>query len=188
MMPRLSSPFFLFAAVASFFVFVGVAFMFVELKPATVKSVDFDQQVEYFMEGVVTVQTDEFGQRLYEMRTPTITHFADNHSEIDRPEFVLYSGLMPTWFIWADKGTLYHDVQVVVLEDNVKAESLTPHETPTKISTQTLFYQIKSGIAETEGAAIVTQGENILKSFGIRVYLNDHKIELLRNVKGYYTL
>lgn len=148
---------------------------------------------DYFSQGYLRKDLNEYGRLKSELSARTILHYSDDGTtHIDKPQLSLYNtdSAIPPWIIKAEKGILSADGETLLLQgqvfiDRAKATGVRQMN----IKTSHLRVQPKISYAESaEWAELVspphrTEGKGIQMTFKKPI-----AIKLLSSVKSRYVL
>ena len=149
------------------------------------------QDYDYFMASVDSTHFNLDGEPRYRIQAKRITHFPDpDYTVIDTPNFVIYQGQEPPWFITSRKGTMDTDPllnqEKVELSDNVVVHRVDSSGREVDIYTEFLtVYPDSSNLSTDRDVRIESAGGRI-SSTGMTADLAANRIKLLANVRGSY--
>jgi lipopolysaccharide export system protein LptC len=145
----------------------------------------------YFIDAETT-QFDENGQPSYKLLAATIRYFekASDPSKpdvsIDQPKVKFFMEDAPPWNATSDyaEGNEKQDqlqfIGNVVLKKNTKTGQVI------QLKTAELTIKPNGRYAETDKPVIISDASGTTTATGLRVFLDDERIELLSNVKNRY--
>lgn len=143
-------------------------------------------QPDYFMEDFSLVTLDGDGRARYTLEASRMDHFdVGDILDFKKPRLTVTQGVQGQWRVAADAGEITQSQQLY-LKGNVNiVQSVSPDQT-LKIETSYLEYELNDNTAETTKPVTIAQGDNRVYATGMRVNVNEQKVELLSNVKGQY--
>tara|TARA_B100000989_G_scaffold298988_1_gene291699 strand:+ start:8200 stop:8796 length:597 start_codon:yes stop_codon:yes gene_type:complete len=143
-----------------------------------------------FAEQVVATHIDKQGKLHSQLISPRIVHYPDHDSSVaSNPHVILYNdkdGKNP-WHVTALNGkTIDGDTQII-LWDNVKI-----HEPPGNnnddmtMTTSYLEVYPDKDFAKTDKPVTFSETGVVVKSVGMKAYINEKRVELLSRAQGVY--
>ena len=141
---------------------------------------------DYFAEHATTNIMDAAGQVRYRVRADRIDHFpSDDHSDLVRPLLTLFHAGTPTWLIRADHARVSAKGEEVWLLGQVQVRQ-PPGADNLELDSANVLLRPAVQSAETERAVEIRHPRQVLDAVGMRVYLEEKRVELLHNVRGRY--
>ena len=141
--------------------------------------------VDAYVKDFTMLSMDENGLPHFTLTADLMEHFNDTgESEITEPVFNI-SRDNDAWIISARRGTIDDDNTWVTLNDDVVMlqKNTTP---PMRLTTNTMRFNTKTQIADTDQRVNITQGDLSLKSNGMVFNNVTGNLELLAGVNGTY--
>lgn len=151
------------------------------------------QPQEYMVKAFVTQYTPE-GTLKNQMSADYWAYFPTTKASIlTIPHVTVYKPDGTVWHIDAKHGQLQQPTlgsidKITLEEDVILMRPETLKAIPIKLETKTLHYHPKKQFAESD--ALITMNKPGLKvtGLGLRAFLDKGSVELLHNVKTYYTI
>lgn len=146
---------------------------------------------DVFMENFTTHNLDSKGNPLHELSADYMAHYPiDDHSEFKSPELILYQSGKQRWSVSAEKGTTTKDITEIILhgEVNIIRLNKVTGETDLTINGAEILIRPDESYLESDKKISITTGNHSLRSVGIRVNLDEGKVELLSRVRGVYAI
>lgn len=117
------------------------------------------------------------------------------HSILHKPKLVVYKPNDTVWEIVAQRAKVTQPnigaIQSIALSQNVVLQSTQPKTTNQEgkvtVETQSLDYQPEKQYAETAQFVKMTKPALTITGIGLRAFLDNNWVELLHDVKTYYT-
>jgi lipopolysaccharide export system protein LptC len=155
-----------------------------------------EQELQYpssYVVGAETTQFDETGSPSYKMLAETIRYFeqrADHPTKpdmsIDKPSMTFFTNDELPWLATADFAEGKEKQDQLKLIGNVVLQKETDKGRPLQLKTDELLIKPSGRYAETDKPVIITDASGTTTSTGLKVFLDDERIELLSNVKNRY--
>jgi lipopolysaccharide export system protein LptC len=145
-----------------------------------------DYSLDHFTMNVM----DATGQLRYRLHADRMSHYLDDDTAIlGRPEVTLFKRTGGAWNVSARRGWIGAGQKSVLLEDEVLAwrDPLVPGA-GLEIRTDKLHIATERQYAETDQPVTITQDIGVTHAVGMHVDLEHNNVELLRAVRGRYTL
>lgn len=140
---------------------------------------------DYFMDNFSAVTMNENGIAQHRLEATRLEHYAqDDITELDQPHLLLYNNGSPLWHISAAKGNIKNDTQMISLEGKVHMQR--EGDDPLELRTERIQIHPKTQYAETSAAVILTSPQVRLQGIGMRIDINEERLELLSDVRGNY--
>jgi len=142
----------------------------------------------YYMNQAELVRTGENGQVLYRVQTSKATQIAENEIvELDVVKVSYEPEAEVPWNLYADKGHILPDRNIIQLTGNVVATSQEDIQTQIKINTEYLELDTKTHVANTDRDVGVSQMNNTVFATGLRVNFKEESLQLISDVNGHFT-
>lgn len=143
---------------------------------------------DYFFEDFVLTSMNAEGKPKHKLSGSRMVHFPDDDTtEIDQPELEIYINLIPTWKIVANHGWISSGGDEVRLDGNVRIQRYgLQEEDAIHVVTEVMLVKPDQEYAETDHQVVVTGRSMQIQAVGMRVYLDEGRVELLSQVKGVY--
>lgn len=158
--------------------------------PLSLKPVEKEKQTasDFFIEGVTTTVMGKNGRPDYQMTADYVTHFPDKDIvKLDKVNFKLYQVKQSTWSVSAQQGEVENLAGIIHLKDKVV---LSRPETETSeaitLATSELHIYSKKDLAETDAKVQIKSGNSQIDAVGMRLYLDEGRMELLSSIRTRY--
>lgn len=146
--------------------------------------------MDYFLTNFNATIMNKNGTPHYILKGSRLEHFPDDGSiDIILPKINLFRSALSPWNMRSDKARILNKGDLVYLNGKVhmqRPQSAT--ETEIKLETSNLTIKADIDYAETRDAVFIQSTKHHLKAVGMRVYLEDGRLELLSNVEGFYNV
>jgi len=145
---------------------------------------------DFFIEDVISTMMDAEGKPLYRLQAAAINHYPDDKSlALGAPRVEYYRRQLPPWTAESEAGRVYDDGRQVFLDGKVTMHRPAEGTQPiTELHTRDLLILPEDDYAETTASVRITSGASELKGTGMRIYLDEGRLELLANGEGIYAL
>jgi len=145
---------------------------------------------DFFIEDVISTIMDADGKPLYRLQAAVINHYPDDKSlALQAPRLEYYRHQLTPWTAQSEAGRVYDNGRQVFLDGNVTMHRPGEGKQPaTDLATRDLLVLPEEDYAETNATVKITSGANELKGTGMRVYLDEGRLELLANGEGTYAI
>lgn len=142
----------------------------------------------HYMEDFTTITMDVNGLPRMELRAPHMAHYpSDDKTVLKQPNFIFRQhDKMETWTVDADNATLLGDGEEVLLEGNVFIKGRDQQDQVITISTKALRILPNDDYAESHDPVHISQGNHVLDSVGVKLYLDKQLLLLESKVRGVY--
>ena len=149
--------------------------------------------MDYFLTNFDATIMNEAGKPHYIVKGAYLEHFPDDDSiDIKQPKINLFRENLPPWNMDAEQARVLNKGKLIYLNGKVtmhRPSSKTKKgkiEPEINLTTSNLTIKVERNYAETNDAVHIQTEEHHLKATGMRVYLDDGRLELLSNVNGIY--
>ena len=155
--------------------------------PLSLKPVEKEKKAvsDFFLEGVTTTVMHEDGTPNYQLKADYVTHFPDNDLvKMEQVNFQLFQPGQVTLSVSANKGEVENRQGIIHLKENVvlhRPRSET--EEAITLTTSELHIFSKEDFAETPAAVKVQSGSNRIEAIGMRMYLDEGRMEFLSSIR-----
>ncbi len=143
---------------------------------------------DLFAENVVSTIMDAAGNPRYRLTADVVNHYPDDKSvSVQSPRVEYYRQQLPPWTAESDSGRIYDKGRQVFMDGQVTMHRPAEGKQPaTRLYTRDLLILPEDDYAETAAAVKITSGESELRGTGMRVYMDEGRLELLAKGKGVY--
>lgn len=143
---------------------------------------------DFFLEDVISTMMDAEGKPRYRLTADIVNHYPDDKSvSLQAPRLEYYRPELPPWTAESESGRIYDKGRQVYLDGRVTMHRPAEGKRPaTQLYTRDMLILTEDDYAETAAAVKIKSGESELKGIGMRVYLNEGRLELLAKGEGVY--
>ncbi|MGH8379094.1 MAG: LPS export ABC transporter periplasmic protein LptC [Gammaproteobacteria bacterium] len=141
----------------------------------------------YFTDATVTTLNQQ-GKPEAIMTSPRMLHHPDDDSvEVFTPRIEYFVTSGPPWQVRADHGLLPSGGKLVELDGHVQMQRLGVNGgPPLVINTDKINVDLDTNIATTSDPVEILQGKSRMTGVGMQAYMNDNRLLLQNDVRGYY--
>lgn len=133
----------------------------------------------YALTGVVIKSTDESGQVVTTVRSPSITHYADSEvTVIEQPQVTLHE-TQGDWEFTSSVGEINPGKTEIFFPNRVDIELISSTVQGVEVNTSALLVDVTSKTGSTPAPLMVKQQGSMLRGLGAVVDFNQQEIELL---------
>ena len=145
---------------------------------------------DFFIEDVISTMMDAKGNPLYRMQATIINHYPDDKSlALSAPQLEYYRHQLPPWTAESEAGRVYDNGRQVFLDGKVTMHRPAAGKQPsTELHTQDLLILPEDDYAQTTANVKIISGASELKGTGMRIYLDEGRLELLANGEAVYAI
>jgi lipopolysaccharide export system protein LptC len=145
---------------------------------------------DYFMADINATMMDPQGRVRYRLQASRVSHYPDDNSlQLTRPDLHYFPPDGATWQLVSEAGRIYDDGERVYLDGAVNMQRPASQSTaPLNLSTRDLLVRPGEDYAETADRVVITSADSRLAGTGMRVYLDERRLELLANGEGTYVI
>lgn len=143
---------------------------------------------DYYLDHFTATAMGEDGKPLYRLMADHLDHYPDDDLKVlTRLHLVWYRPGLPDWTVDADRGRILDHNRLVLLKGSVvMVRSATAGAAPIHLQTRDLSIQPGKKYGETKAVVTIDSGPNRIRATGMRIYLDQGRIELLAKVRGHY--
>ena len=158
----------------------------------TTSTVAPEQNFDYFIGDIDSMQYDKEGLSQYRFQAKRSTHYPQpDHTVLEQPYFTLYQGEESPWHISAESGRIEKDVvldqEKVELTGNVVIHLIDSEGVAIDIYTDFLLIYPSTKKVSTDREVLIKSPGVEMSATGMRADLNQElSIELLADFKGSY--
>jgi lipopolysaccharide export system protein LptC len=143
---------------------------------------------DYYFNDATVTSLDVKGKPVSELKAPRIVHHPDDDSvEVFLPRMRYFTRAGEPWYAEADHGMEPSGGNLVYLDGHVKMthqdEGGGP---PLVIDTDHLTVDLQTNIATTDDPVAMVKGANRMNGIGMDGYMQDNRMVLRTDVKGFY--
>ena len=140
---------------------------------------------DYYMENFNTLKMNEDGAPKNHLSASYMAHYPDdNTTELDYPKLKMFRESKLPINVSADKGWVTSSNEVILLIGNVYLyQTNSSGEMNLELMTKDARVLIDKKYAETDKPATLINKNSITNSIGMRIYLQDQRMEFLNNVQ-----
>jgi len=145
---------------------------------------------DYFLDRTQATLMDPDGRVQYRLRADRVEHYRDDNSlQLVHPELRYFPPDGTTWKVVADAGRIHDDGGRVFLDGSIDMQRLATRDSPPlRLVTRDLLIRPREGYAETAARAIITSPGSRLAGTGMRIDMEERRLELLADGEGRYVL
>ena len=144
----------------------------------------FAHYPDYYMENFTTIKMNDDGTPKNQLSASYMAHFPDdNTTELDYPKLRIFRADKLPINVSADKGWVTSSNEVILLKGNVHLYQVEETgEMSLELITDDARVLIDKKYAETDKPATVISKKSTTNSTGIRINMQEHKMEFLNKV------
>jgi len=160
----------------------------VEKKGGARSSESVKHDTDLFFENSIITTMGPDGKPKNKLVSEKVTHYPDDDTtEIIKPDITLYKEGQPPWHVTAHRGWVSSDGDNVLLRGDVVIDRPSAGRVQAaRLTTSEIRIRPKDQYAETDKPVTMTSDSYRTQSVGMRIYLQQGKLQLLGNVKGHY--
>lgn len=145
---------------------------------------------DFFIEEVTSTMMNAEGKPLYRLHAAVVNHYPDDKSLVlNAPRMEYYRPQLPPWTAESEAGRVYDEGRQIFLDGKVTMRRPAEDKQPaTELLTRDLLVLPEDDYAETTASVKISSGASKLKGTGMRVYLEEGRLELLANGEGVYAI
>ncbi len=143
---------------------------------------------DYYFTGATVTTLNRQGKPEAIMTSPRMLHHPDDDSvEVFAPRIQYFTAGGPPWHVRADHGLLPSGGKLVELDGHVQMLRLgIDGGPPLVINTDRMNVDLNTNIATTSDSVEILQGNSRMTGVGMQAYMNDNRLLLEADVRGYY--
>lgn len=143
---------------------------------------------DYSFAGATVTTLNKQGQPEAIMTTPSMWHHPDDDSvEVLAPRIQYFIAGGQPWEVAADHGLLPSGGKLAELDGHVEMRHADNHGGPPLIiRTDKMNVNLNTNIAATADPVEILHGASRMTAVGLEAYLNDNRLQLQSNVRGFY--
>ncbi|MDX1655740.1 MAG: LPS export ABC transporter periplasmic protein LptC [Candidatus Competibacteraceae bacterium] len=143
-----------------------------------------------YMSRVEAVRMNDRGLREYTLTAAELMQLpGSGGTHLKQPVLELFrNGLDRLWRVQAERGWVSQDQNLIRLEDNVVLNRTAAGQTPLTITTSLLVAVPQQSYVQTDAPARLVTPTGVADSVGVRVHLDEQRLELLSQVRGRYEM
>lgn len=147
---------------------------------------DNPDRVDFFIRDAFITTFDEQGQMAHIITAPLLQHYpAKEITQLESPVATLPGETGDTQ-ISSDQGVMQDDESEIELAGNVRVIDNSASEAPWVLTTSILTFLPPENYAETDAPVTIAQGINKTDAIGMQAWFDEHRVDLLSDVRGYY--
>ncbi|MCI0400326.1 MAG: LPS export ABC transporter periplasmic protein LptC [Gammaproteobacteria bacterium] len=145
---------------------------------------------DYYVEDFTTLVMDEGGSPQNKLRAEFMAHDPqDDSTRLVRPTLEVFREGRPPWYVTADSGRVTSDNEVIQLLGVVRMwRNNDKGERDVEVITSDVRILRQMEYLETDRDATLRTNTTVINAVGMRAYLDDNRLELLSQVRGYHEL
>ena len=143
---------------------------------------------DYTMETFTVTEMEATGATHYHLQAESMQHFPDDGSaHLMKPQVRFFSRERVPWTLLAEEGTVTANNTEIHLNGAVVIERpASSTQAELRLTTRNVLIHPHGEVAETREHVMVQDPLNVTRSVGMRVNMNDERLQLLSQVKGTY--
>lgn len=143
---------------------------------------------DYTMETFTVTEMDAAGESHYRLQAELMEHFADDGSaRLVKPRVRFFSHERVPWTLTAEEGTVSANGNEIHLNGSVLIERpASAAQLPLQLVTSNVLIHPHDEVAETREHVMLQDTLNTTRAIGMRVQMNDERVQLLSQVQGRY--
>lgn len=125
----------------------------------------------------------------YSLTAKNIIYQKDTESNaiITQPDITVYrETTRPPWHLTAEQGIAHDNTATITLQENIHIWNQHPKFGRIEIITETLNINTQEEFVQTDKPVIMRTSNSTTTATGMKIQLQQEKIELLSNVRGTY--
>ena len=140
---------------------------------------------DYYMEDFTTLSMEKDGRPKNKLYAVYMAHYPDDDTtELLQPKMEIYRTGRPPLFITAKSGWVTSNNEVVLLKGNVRLwEDDELGRRTLQVDTTEVRVLMDDQYAETDQPATIVSNHSTVKGSGLRAYLKENRVEVLRHEK-----
>ena len=146
------------------------------------------RDADFFMERFTVIEMDAAGLPKHRLKADYMKHYPrDDSTELTRPVLTLYQKDGPPWVIVAQRAWVGPHGDLVRLIGAVHMERKKgPHNAPMRVDSHDVLVRPDDEYAQTDAPATLVTDRGVTKGLGVRIYFEDHLIQILSRARGRY--
>jgi lipopolysaccharide export system protein LptC len=156
------------------------------LEPATDRTA---RGPSLYLDEFSAVRFDAEGVRQYTLSSPHLVQLPDERGiEVEQPRLEVFrDAITRDWLLEAEQGWLSADQSLIVLRQTVDAyRTATENQPPMTLHTRDLIYRPRENLLSSDAEVRLETPNGWLQGLGMRADLDQHRMQLLWNVRGEY--
>ena len=143
---------------------------------------------DFFLENMSSTVMFKNGKPDYRVAAARLTHFPDEDVvKLNKVKFQLFRAAESNWSATAQQGRIENREGIIHLKGEVILQRpKTKTVDAVKLSTPELHIYSKKDYAETTAPIKIESGNNQITAVGMRLYLNEGRMEFLSSTRGKY--
>ena len=143
---------------------------------------------DYTMETFTVTEMDAAGETHYRLQAESMEHYADDGSaRLVKPQVRFFSRERVPWTLAAEEGTVSANNSEIHLNGAVVIERpASATQAPLRLTTSNVLIHPHDEVAETREHVMLQDPLNTTRAMGMRVQMNDERVQLLSQVQGRY--
>ena len=143
---------------------------------------------DLYMDNFVTISMGEDGKLNNQLGADRMLHFPDDDTtELTKPSMIFYSEGRSPWYVRSSEGWSSANQESVWLKGDVRIWRINDNgKIDIEVLTRDLYVMPDRRFAETDKPTTINTLTGVTHATGMRVYIDEQRIELLSNVSGRY--
>jgi len=142
---------------------------------------------DYSMGNFITQTMNNKGQIKYHLQAKGLIHYPSSNTQLKQPYFVFYAEGRPSWYALAEKGEVTPNGDKIFLQGKCSIKHYNKEGAlQAEIISSDIFIEPEKRYAETKQPAKINSPLGVTETVGMRLMINERKIDLLSRVRGSY--
>jgi lipopolysaccharide export system protein LptC len=156
--------------------------------PSIQKPIATTHEPDYYFTDATVTTLNAQGKPETVMSAPRILHHPDDDSvEVFAPRVEYFIANGKPWHLQADHALLPSGDKLVELDGHVEIQHPSDNGGPPLIiQTDKMSVNLNTNIATTADPVEILQGDNRMTGVGMQVYLDENRLQLETDARGYY--
>ena len=147
---------------------------------------DDPNRVDFFIKDAFITTFDPEGNIKQIITSPLLQHLPNQEkTQLNLPSITL-PGDDGDMQISSDEGFALDDESKIELAGNVQVIDNSTSNVPWVLTTSILTFLPPDNYAETDAPVLLVQGQNRTDATGMKAWFDEHQVDLLSEVRGYY--
>lgn len=153
--------------------------------PGLLPPVVSEERPDYFINGLVAVETNEQGKLSQRVEAAHLAHMPDtNVSLLEQPRLEVFRDNKVEWRAESREGQIFGQ-QELLLSGNVELRQ-PGAKVPVWLNTESLRLFPQRHYAETDQAVVLRRGNSRVDGTGLELYGDEQRLVLLSKVRGHH--
>jgi len=163
------------------------AWLLNSLQPQSGHAPEIKDLPDYSLSDFVTTKRDEAGQFQYQLQAMEMQHYPISDTQLQQPYLVFYQQGQARWYIRAEKGQVSADGQLIYLPGKtIFWQYDASGQRSLSIYSRDVTLKPDLQYAETYAKVDIISPQGTTTAQGMRVYLDQQRLELNAKVRSIY--